>query len=403
MTFGGFSPTRKALAPVQRTGAFLLPAGHADDFPSGEWYPDSRAIGVHSFVRFGVAADTVQIDGSYGEGGGQIIRTALSLAAITGRAVEVFNVRAGRAKPGLQRQHLTAVHAAAALCDAEVAGAAVGSMYFRFAPRRPPAPQPYRFEIGTAGATPLVLQTALLPLSRAGHPSRVSVVGGTHVPHAPPVEYLEAVYLPALAQAGLRAKFGYDKAGFYPRGGGEVTLDVEPSELGPLDLIERGKLTSLTAYIVTAELPDHVGERGARAVQRFMKGVGRPVNVIPRNLPSLGPGAAVVLAAQCEGGWAGFTGIGAPGKPMERVAEEPCEAFMEWWASGAACDEHLADQLVLPMSLALSDSSWSTPVITEHLRTVLWLTAQFVPIECGLEERHGGPALIRLKVRPEVR
>jgi RNA 3'-terminal phosphate cyclase (ATP) len=342
-------------------------------------------------------ATLVRIDGSYGEGGGQIIRTALSLSAMTGRPLEIENVRAGRSKPGLQRQHLTAVHAAAALCDAEVTGAAVGSTYFRFEPRGEPVPRPYRFEIGTAGAAPLVIQTTLLPLACAGTASSVTVVGGTHVPHAPPADYLESVYLPALRPVGLNAALSYPRAGFYPRGGGEIVLDVEPSgPLKALDLTGRGKLVSLTAYIVTAELPDHVSERGAAAVERFMKGIGRPVTVVPRKLSSAGAGAAVVLAVECEGGFAGFSAIGEPGKPMERVAEEPCGEFLEWWKTGAACDEHLADQLVLPMALAKGESRWTTSEVTEHLRTVLWLTRQFLPIRYDLEERDDGTGTVTL-------
>lgn len=345
-------------------------------------------------------SEIVPIDGSHGEGGGQIIRTSLSLAAVTGRAVEIFNIRARRSKPGLQPQHLTAVRAAAALCDAELAGDAVGSVFLRFAPRSPTAPENYEFDIGTAGATPLVLQTALTPLAHAAGASRVTVRGGTHVPHAPAAEYLEAVYLPALRLAGLDASFGYESAGFYPRGGGEVRLEVRPREgETPVRLEERGRLKSLRAYIVTAELPEHVAERGAAAVEKWAKSVGRTVAVERRDKPSRGAGAAVVLAAECEGGWAGFTALGERGKPMERVAEEACEAFMLWWKSGAACDEHLADQLVLPMALLPGESRWTTPEVTDHLRTVLWLAEQFVPIEYRVVERQDGCGTVILRGR----
>ncbi len=340
---------------------------------------------------------TVSIDGAHGEGGGQILRTSVSLAALTGRAVEIVNVRAGRSRPGLRRQHLTAVHAAAALCDAELHGAAVGSMFLRFEPRVPLRPGPFRFEVGTAGAAPLVAQTALVPLAHGPAEARVVVVGGTHVPHSPPADYLEAVYVPALRRAGLAASAAYASAGFFPKGGGELAVDVVPGPLTPLDLSERGKLRSLRAFIVTSELPPHVAERGEAAVRKFMKGVGREVVVERRERPSIGPGAAVVLAAECEGGFAGFSDIGERGKPMERVAEAPCEAFMRWWKSGAATEEHLADQLVLPMALAGGESRWTTDTVTEHLRTVLHVAAQFLPLECSLEEREDGPALVTLR------
>jgi RNA 3'-terminal phosphate cyclase (ATP) len=338
----------------------------------------------------------IEIDGSYGEGGGQILRTSVSLAAITEQAVEIVNIRAGRSKPGLQRQHLTAVHAAAALCDAAMEGDAVGSQRLLFTPRKAVQAGEYRCEIGTAGATPLVAQTALLPLARAAGSSRVTVTGGTHVPHAPPAEYLEAVYLPALRRAGLEAHLAAPRFGFYPRGGGEVDLEVAPAaSLQPLDLTERGKLRSLAAFIVTSELPEHVGERGAAAVKEAMRRVGRRVTVEQRDRPSHGPGAAVVLVAVCDGGFAGFTALGERGRPMEQVSEEACEAFMGWWKTGAACDEHLADQLVLPMAFADGESRWTTPVITEHLRTVLWLTQRFLPIEARLEEgAYGGGTVV---------
>jgi RNA 3'-terminal phosphate cyclase (ATP) len=337
----------------------------------------------------------VQIDGSYGEGGGQILRTSVSLAAFTGRPVEITRIRAGRSKPGLQPQHLTAARAVGALCAATLEGDAVGSQRLLFTPGAGPQPGRYRFDIGTAGATALVVQSVLLPLALSGGASGATVIGGTHVPHAPMIEYLQAVYLPALRRAGLTAEVRYDRAGFFPAGGGEVLLEAPPTAaLAPLELTERGKLQALTAIIVTGELPEHVAERGEATVERYLRGVGRRATFVIRRMPSRGPGAAVILAAECEGGHAGFSGLGQRGKPMEEVAEEPCAAFMAWWKSGAACDEHLADQLVLPAALAPGESRWSTPVVTEHLRTVLWVAQQFLPIETRIEASETGPATV---------
>jgi RNA 3'-terminal phosphate cyclase (ATP) len=343
-------------------------------------------------------SDTILIDGSYGEGGGQILRTSLSLAAMTGQAVEVVNVRAGRTKPGLQPQHLTSVRAAAALCDAELQGDSVGSTRLLFRPQTPPRPDRYRFEIGTAGATTLVAQTVLLPLAHAAADAHVTVAGGTHVPHAPPAEYLEAVYLPALRRAGLDVRFAYPRAGFFPKGGGEVEIEIRAaSPAHPLDFTERGKLRSLTAFVVTAELPEHVADRGAAAVEEALRRVGRKATIERRDRPSHSPGAAVVLAAECDGGFGGFTALGHRGKPMEQVAEEACAAFMAWWKSGAPCDEHLADQLVLPMALAAGESRWTTATVTQHLRTVLWVTQQFLPIEASLDEQPDGGGTVTLR------
>jgi RNA 3'-terminal phosphate cyclase (ATP) len=343
-------------------------------------------------------SETVQIEGSYGEGGGQIIRTCLSLSIITGRAVEIRNVRAGRKKPGLQPQHLTAVRAAAELCAAKLSGDSVGSTYLWFGPSGSARPDRYRFDIRTAGAGPLVLQTLLMPLARAEASSKVVVIGGTHVPHAPPAEYLEAVYLPVLAQAGMQADFAYPGAGFYPRGGGQVELEVRaPAAPQPLNFTVRGRLRRLRAVVLTANLPTHVAERGTATVEKFMRAIGRKVAIERRERPSPGAGAAVALAAECEGGLAGFSAVGERGKPMERVAEEPCEAFLAWWKSGAAVDEPLADHLVLPMALAAGESRWTTPVVTQQLRTVLWVAQQFLPVDAALEERADGTGAVTLR------
>jgi RNA 3'-terminal phosphate cyclase (ATP) len=332
--------------------------------------------------------ERIIVDGSYGEGGGQIIRTAVSLAAMTGRAVEVVNVRARRSRPGLQPQHLMAVKSAAQTCAAILEGADPGSTRFAFEPQAPVAPGDYRFDIGTAGATALVGQTLLMPLSHAEGSSKAAIKGGTHVPQAPAADYLVHVYAPALRRFGLEVKVDYASAGFFPKGGGWIGLTTEGhSRSNAVDLTDRGKLTRLRAFVITSNLPDHVAERGAAVVERFMKGIGRPVEVERRNLPSPGAGAAVVLVAECENGFAGFTGLGERGKPMEKVAEAPCEEFLRWWKSGAACDEQLADQLVLPAAFASGESRWTTPVVTEHLRTVIWLVEHFLPIQHRIEEQ----------------
>lgn len=345
-------------------------------------------------------ADVLQIDGSFGEGGGQIIRTSVSLAAMTGRAVEIFNVRAKRTRPGLQPQHLAAVRAAATLCGAQLSGDAVGSQFLSFKPQHSVAAGEYSFDIGTAGAAPLVVQTVLVPLLLAGGASTVQVAGGTHLPHSPPVEYLEQIYLPILARAGTDVGLEYSKAGFYPRGGGQIKVRIlrtGAEVLAPLDISERGKLESLRGSVITSNLPDHVAQRGAETVEKAMKAVGRKIALEHRDKPSAGPGAAVVIAARCQTGLAAFTGIGEVRKPMEKVAEAPCREFMQWWKSGAACDEHLADQLVLPLAFARGRSHWTTPVVSEHLRTVLWVVQQFVPVESTIEERDDGTGEVWLQ------
>lgn len=334
----------------------------------------------------------MQIDGSYGEGGGQILRTSLSLSAITGRRVEIANIRAGRSRPGLQPQHLAAVNATAAICSARLAGAAVGSQRLLFAPESPVQAGDYRFAIGTAGAAPLVLQTVFVPLALADGASSVEITGGTHVPHAPPADYVGAVYLRTLARCGHDGEMSYDRAGFFPRGGGLVKARI-PGRARPRPaVIAVRQAGPLQAFIVTAQLPEHVSERGAATVASFMRGVGRKILVERLSLESPGPGAAVVIACGC----AGFTALGERGKPMEEVAEEACRSFMEWWKTGAAVDEHLADQLALPMSLVDGESVWTTPQVTDHVRTVLWTVSRFLPIDHDVTES-AGLATVRLR------
>ncbi len=181
----------------------------------------------------------------------------------------------------------------------------MGSQFLRFEPQCPVVAGDYHFDIGTAGAAPLVVQTVLVPLAKADGVSNVCVTGGTHVPHSPTVEYLEAVYIPTLQKAGLDIKSGYGSAGFYPRGGGEIHLQIGGSgAIAPLDMRERGALKELRAFIVTSNLPEHVAQRGAETVEQAMKAIGRKVLIERRKKPSPGPGAAVIVAAQCETGQA---------------------------------------------------------------------------------------------------
>ncbi len=341
---------------------------------------------------------SVTIDGSHGEGGGQILRTSLSLSALTGRPVEIVKIRAGRSRPGLQPQHLASVRAAAGLCAAQSEGAEIGSVRLRFAPQAAPVPGAYHFAIGTAGATALVLQTVLMPLAFAPGTSRVTITGGTHVSHAPTADYLERVYLPTLARHGLAASCLSPNAGFYPKGGGVVQAEIAGNAAPlPVTLTERGDLRGLTALVVTSGLPPSVAERGIAAVRQGVGGLPVDLAVEARDVPSLGPGAAVLLVAECEGGLAGFSAIGERGKRMETVAEEACQAYRAWWETGAACEEHLADQLVLPMALTAGESRWTTSKVTEHLRTVLWVVPQFLPVEASLVENPDGAGLVTLQ------
>jgi RNA 3'-terminal phosphate cyclase (ATP) len=353
------------------------------------------------------AADNqrVWIDGAFGEGGGQILRTSVSLAALTGKTVEIANIRARRSKPGLQAQHLTSVRAAAALCNATLHGDDLGSSFLRFLPGAPVPHAHFDIDVAaarggaSAGATGLVAQTMLVPMAFLPGPmTSATILGGTHVPMAPPTDYIEAVYAPMLRRMGIEARLTYTRAGFYPRGGGAIHLEVQAGRPGtPVDCTERGKLKRLRVFLVTSQLPDHVAARGREAALKGLAGYGVEVAVEARDLPSHGAGAAVVIAAECEIGMGGWTSLGERGKPMERVVEEAVREFKHWFASGAGVDAHLADQLALPCALIPQESRWTTPEITEHLRTVLWVAQQFLPIEYALEPRPDGSGLVTVR------
>jgi RNA 3'-terminal phosphate cyclase (ATP) len=318
----------------------------------------------------------IQIDGSRGEGGGQVVRTAVSLAAVTGLAAEIVRVRDRRQRPGLQPQHLAAVRAAATICDATLVGAEIGSSRLIFEPGRAPHAGEYIFDIRTAGATTLVLQTVLIPLLHAEGQSSVEVIGGTYQPMSPSADYLQRVYIPALKRFGVDVEVEHGPAGYYPRGGGRLRAIVKGGPLKAVQLVARGARRSLDAIVVTSRLGEQVAERASATISSIV-----PDAAIHVSRPTaFSPGAAVTVVADHEGGLAGFSAIGRRGWPMEEVAAEACRLFKDWDASGAACDEHLADQLVLPASLATGTSRWTTPVVTEHLTTVLEIVDAFIPI-----------------------
>ena len=342
--------------------------------------------------------EPVVIDGAFGEGGGQILRTSISLAALTGKPLQIYNIRAKRSKPGLHAQHLTSVRAAAALCNAALQGAEMGSQFLSFTPGPLSSDKEFRFEVGTAGAVCLVAQTALVPsLYLSADPVKIKIYGGTHVPMAPPTDYLEGVYLPVLRRMGAKIAFSSSVAGFMPKGGGEAEFSSGGDLTTPLNLLDRGKLVCIRVLITTSQLPEHVAERGETALMKDLKGYGVHVKVEKRDLKSAGPGAAVTIIAECEHGIGGFSTLGERGKPMERVAGDALKAFQKWFAADCAVDEHLADQLVLPCALIPYESVWKTSEVTEHLRTVLATVQQFLPIKYDLKTNADGSGIARVE------
>ena len=331
----------------------------------------------------------VVIDGSFGEGGGQVLRTSLALSALLGREVRIENIRAGRARPGLAAQHLAGVQATAQVCGARVEGARIGSTELSFSPGHIRGGA-FRFDVGTAGATTLVLQTILPCLLVAREASAVQITGGTNVLWSPPQEYLAHVFLPAIAAMGASARIECLRPGFYPKGGGRLEARVTPlsAPLRPLAWSERGELRSLTAFSVAEErLPAHIVRRQIEGAREALGPVGlRAETAHPE---SASPGTMLTIAARFERGAAGFSDSGERGKPAETVGREAGEQAARFLQGHASVDMHLADQLLLHAAIAGGETVYVTEHITEHLRTNAWVLAQFLEAEIEIDEDTG--------------
>jgi RNA 3'-terminal phosphate cyclase (ATP) len=331
----------------------------------------------------------ITIDGARGEGGGQVLRTALALAAITGQPVRLDNIRAGRKNPGLAPQHLTGVRALAALCQADVRGDALRSTSIEFHPQAAIHAGDYSVDVaeatsgGSAGAVTLVLQAMLVPLALAGGESRVILRGGTHVPWSPPFHYLSEVFLPMVAPMGVRADVRLDTWGFYPAGGGQVSADIH-GQAGPLtaqDWTVRGDVTRVWGLAVAASLPAHIAQRMAGRAANLLQEAGLRPALTPVRERAASPGATTLLFAAYENSFAGFSALGEKGKPSEQVATEAALDLLAQHRSGQAVDMHLADQLLLPMALAAGTSRFTTCRVTQHLLTNAEIIRHFISAE----------------------
>lgn len=336
------------------------------------------------------------LDGSYGEGGGQILRTSLALAALLNQPVQINRIRAGRKNPGLAAQHLTAVRAVATICDARLTGDTLGSTSLTFKPQSPPIPGLYEFDValartgGSAGAATLVLQTVLLPLALAARASEVTVRGGTHVPWSPSFHYFNEVYLRMLTSLGVQATAELLAWGWYPSGGGEIKLTI-PGQARLTSLFPqwRGTLRQITGVAVAANLPAHIAQRMRDRAINLLKQVNLPAQIVPKRVPSLSPGAGIFLVAEYEGGRAGFTALGEKGKPSEQVAQEAVDDLLSFHNSGAFFDEHLTDQLILPLALAGQPLTLTTQRLSKHALTNIWVVEQFLGPVAQMNQNHG--------------
>ena len=358
------------------------------------------------------------IDGSHGEGGGQILRSALSLAIILSKPVEIINIRRGRPKSGLQPQHLACVNACRDISDAHVEGNEIGSARLRFSPQVTKSGN-FTFNVaekrGSAGSTSLILQTLLPPLIFGQGPSRLTLMGGTHVPWSPSFHYLKEVFLPVIEKMGCSVRPSIDRWGWYPIGGGVVHAEINPAsphiplnppfrkggdpnppllkgekgELKGLTVEERGSLTRLWGLSAVSNLPLAIAERQRSEGLKLLKALTIDTDIEVITAPSPGKGTFFFIVAEYAGIKAGFSALGAIGKPAEEVAREACRAFFEYHDSNGAVEPHLADQLIPYMALADGPSSFTTTKVTRHLLTNVWTVRQLMDVDIRVEGREG--------------
>lgn len=336
------------------------------------------------------------IDGSLGEGGGQVLRSSLTLSILTRRPLHIHNIRLARPKPGLQPQHLAAVQAAAAICSAELRGAELGSRQVIFTPGAVRTGR-YSFKIPTAGSASLVLQTIFLPLALAGRSSTVEIHGGTHVPWSPPFHYLDQHWLACLKLAGYRARLTLDAAGFYPRGSGSLSAQLQSADqLRGLDLSDPGALLRIRGLSLVANLDDDIARRLKLQALRLLEPQVQDVKIQTGRLDGPHPGAILLLWAEFEHSRAWVSALGAPGKRAEIVASEAVASLETILRSGAALDEHLPDQLLLPLAFAASPSRLSTARLSPHLLTNIQVLQAFLPTQIIVHGAPGQPGLIEI-------
>jgi RNA 3'-terminal phosphate cyclase (ATP) len=335
----------------------------------------------------------ITIDGSQGEGGGQILRTSLALSVVTGQPFHMERIRARRSKPGLARQHLVAVQAAAAICHAEVQGASLRSMELVFRPGRP-RPGNYRFDIGTAGSTSLVIQTILPALMLSPGNWEVELVGGTHNPLAPPIDFLQRTFCPLLQRMGAKVEIRLERPGFYPAGGGRVVLRVEGGGgLRPLELVGRGRLLRRLLWAAVANLPQHIAQREVDSLRNRL-GFGREETAV-YTWQAFGPGNVVAVELEFEEITELFTNFGQRGKPAEEVAEELAAEVCQYLESDVPVGPHLADQILLPLALA-GGGRFRTLPLTSHAETNLAVIGQFLPLRWEVRQEGDRACEVRI-------
>lgn len=348
-------------------------------------------------MRKNTSSELLIIDGSRGEGGGQILRTSLALSLCLNKPFRIVNIRRKRARPGLMPQHLAAVQAAAEVGHAWMQGADIGSQELSFAPEGIEAGA-YRFVIGTAGSTSLVLQTVLPALLQAEKSSQLELIGGTHNPLAPPFEFIQQTFLPLLNRIGPSLKIELARPGFYPAGGGIVHVAIDPADrLRPLNLLERGNRVAMRVCVLLSRLPDHIAQRELQVLARALD-IPATQHTINRVSHAKGPGNTVTVSVISKSITEVFTGFGERGLPAETVAQRLADQVQRYLQAGVVVSEHLADQLLLPMALAGSGSMLTLP-LSLHTQTNIEILQQFMQLDVKAQEQAPGRWIITLKAR----
>lgn len=336
----------------------------------------------------------ITIDGSEGEGGGQVLRNACALSLITGQPFTIENIRGKRSKPGLMRQHLTAIEAACTIGASECEGLEIGSSAITFRPGMV-TPGEYRFAVGTAGSTGLVLQTVLMPLLAAGGPSRLVLEGGTHNMMAPPYDFIAKAFLPQIERMGPRLSARLTRHGFFPRGGGRIEIDIEPAPLTPVDGLERGELREQSATAVFAALDPGIAERIVKTARKVLSGWPE-VTFAVRKLPDeQGPGIVLLLEAAYENVTEVVAGFGKLGLSAERVGGTAARRMAGYMASAAFAGPYLQDQLLLPYALA-GEGRLSTVKLSQHTRTAAEVITRFTGTAFRFTDREDGTHLVEI-------
>jgi len=338
---------------------------------------------------------TIHLDGALGEGGGQILRTGLALSMVTGRPFRIDRIRANRPKPGLMRQHLTAVQAATEVCGAAVTGASVGSQSLEF---RPGAVRHgnFAFSIGTAGSTTLVLQSILPALMVAEGPSRVTIDGGTHNLAAPTVRFLQLAFLPMIERMGPRVVVTLEKCGFYPAGGGRIAVDIHPvPALRAIEVLHRGEIAHRKAVATIAGLSRDIASRELDAVSRRLGWEADRLEV--EQLPDReGPGNVVTIEIGTDSMMEVFTGFGRRGVSAEEVGSTVASDVRDYLACSAPVWHHLADQLMGPMAIAGAGVMRTCP-LSNHGRTNLEVIRQFMPVQIETRRESNGSEIVEFR------